>query len=66
MVSSTPTPDSVIATGRPSVYQVNRRPSTDAPAGIPSTSLSPPEKPTQRPPSSVCPKPILVISSWNP
>ena len=51
---------------RPSSYQVTRSPSTEAPAVRPSTSLSPPEKPIHLPPSSVLPKPSLVISIWKP
>ena len=66
MSSSTPTPSSVSAVGRPSSYQVKRSPSTEPPMLRPSTSLIEPENPIQRPPSSLWPMPSLVIATWKP
>jgi hypothetical protein len=66
MSSSTPMPLSDTSIS-PLSYQLTRSPSTEAPALKPSTSLIPPEKPIHFPsPSSVLPKPSLVISSLKP
>ncbi len=47
-------------------FQSTRNPSTLTPVGRKSVSVTPPEKPTQRRPSSSLPKPIWLISIRKP